>query len=201
MDKKDFLKKRHAPTDGHPRRTLQDLTVSTGYKNGLSSQFRQVVFQPLTDAAAATARQYAFQYQADSQRVQLKGARVYRADGRVDEAIESGEGAANDPSISMYTSARTYYIQFPRLEPGDVVELRYRIDDTTARNEYADYFGEVAYLQSGQPVQNAEYVLITPLKRKIYIDEQLPGLKREVSEKNGQRIYRFFAERVAAALK
>lgn len=192
-----FLKLRHAPAAGNNRRTLRDLTVSTVYPNGLSSRFRQVVFQPLTDSSAALSRQYAFQYQADSQVVQLKGARVYRGDGRIDEAIESGEGAADDPSIAMYTSARNYYVQFPRLEPGDVVELRYRVDDVTPRNEFADYFGEVVYLQNDEPTQNAEYVLITPKGRKLYIDEKLPGLKREVKERGEQRIYRFTADKVA----
>ncbi len=76
------------------------------FENGLSSSYRQIVFQPLTDAAAASARQYGFGYEADSQSVQLRGARVYRGDGRVDEAIESGEGPADDPSIATYTSAR-----------------------------------------------------------------------------------------------
>ncbi len=196
----EFLKKRHAPADGHPRRTLQDLTVSTVYENGLSSQFRQVVFQPLTDSAAATSRQYAFQYQADTQRVQLKGAKVYRADGSTDEAIESGEGAANDPSISMYTSARTFYVQFPRLEPGDVVELRYRIDDITTRNEFADYYGDVVYLQSDEPVAHAEYVLVTPKSRKLNIDAKLKGLKKTVKETKTDRIYRFEATDVPAIM-
>src|SRR5690606_31376428 len=198
LEKSDFLKKRHAPANGYPRRTLQDLTVSTVYKNGLSSQFRQVVFQPLTDAAAATSRQYAFQYQADRQRVQLKGARVYRADGSVDEAIESGEAAANDPSISMYTSARTYYVQFPRLEPGDVVELRYRVDDITPRNEFADYFGEVVYMQSDEPVAHAHYVLITPKDKKLNVDAHVPRLKRTVTETDDTRVYQFRAQNVSA---
>ncbi len=69
---------------------LRDLTVSTVFENGLSSQYRQIVFQPLTDAAAAAARQYAFGYEADSQSVQLRGARVYRGDGRVDEGHRVG---------------------------------------------------------------------------------------------------------------
>src|SRR5690606_4850340 len=193
-----FLKLRHAPAAGNNRRTLRDLTVSTVYPNGLSSRFRQVVFQPLTDSAAALSRQYAFHYQADSQVVQLKGARVYRGDGRIDEAIESGEGAADDPSIAMYTSARTYYVQFPRLEPGDVVELRYRVDDVTPRNEFADYFGEGVYLQNDEPTQNAEYVLITPKSRKLDIDEKLPGLKRTVTEQGDQLLYRFVADKVPA---
>ncbi len=196
MEKEEFLKLRHAHADGHPRRTLQDLTVSTVYQNGLSSQFRQVVFQPLTDAAAATSRQYAFQYQADTQRVQLKGARVYRADGSVDEAVESGEAAANDPSISMYTSARTYYVQFPRLEPGDVVELRYRIDDITPRNEFADYYGDVVFMQSDEPVKNAHYVLIAPKGRKLNIDAKVPGLSKKVETTADSKIYEFQAKNV-----
>ncbi len=198
MPSDEFLKRRHKAAEGYPQRTLQDLTVSTVYQNGLSSQFRQVVFQPLTDAAAAIGRQYAFQYQADRQRVQLKGARVYRADGSIDEAIESGEAAANDPSISMYTSARTYYVQFPRLEPGDVVELRYRVDDITVRNEFSDYFGDITYMQSDEPIAHAKYVLVTPKSRKLLIDAKVPNLKQTVKEKGHDRIYEFVATDVPA---
>ncbi|HEY5955537.1 MAG TPA: DUF3857 domain-containing protein, partial [Polyangiaceae bacterium] len=189
-----FLPMRLASAKGENRRTLRDLTVTTVFPNGLSSTFRQIVFQPLTDAAAATTRQYAFQYQADRQIVQLRGAKVYRADGSTDEAIESGEAAANDPSISMYTSARNFYIQFPRLNPMDVVELRYRMEDAVPRNEYADYFGDVAYLQSDEPVHNAEYVLITPKSRRMFFDTNLDGqLKHDVKESGDNRIDRFFA--------
>lgn len=197
-DAKRFLQKRNAPAAGQTKRTLRDLTVSTVFDNGLSSQYRQVVFQPLTDAAAALSRQYAFQYQADRQVVQLRGARVFRGDGRIDEAIESGESAADNPAISMYTSARNFYVQLPRLEPGDVVELRYRIDDVTPNNEFADYFGEVVYLQSDEPVQNAEYVLITPKSRTIHVDARVTGLKRETKDSGAQRIHRFFAPQVPA---
>ena len=195
-----FLRDRSAAADGYNQRTLRDLTVTTVYENGLSSRFRQVVFQPLTDTAAALARQYAFQYQADREVVQLRGAKVYRMDGGVDEAIESGEGAANDPDISMYTSARTFYVQFPRLEPGDVVELKYRVDGIARQNVFADYFGEVVPFQSNEPVANAEYVLITPKKRSMNVDVQLDGLERTEKVDGNQRIYRFFAAAVPALM-
>ena len=191
-----FLDLRKAPARGQNQRTLRDLTVTTVYPNGKSSKFRQIVYQPLTDGAAASLRQYAFQYQADRETVQLRGARVFRQDGKIDEAIEYGEGAANLPWISMYTSARTFYIQLPRLEPGDVVELQYRVDDMTPRNEFADYFGEVVYLQSNEPVANAEYVLITPKSRKLYIDATVKGLKRSVKDSGKNKIYRFFARSI-----
>ena len=190
-----FLPLRYAPSKGQVRRTLRDLNVTTVFSNGLSSRFRQLVFQPLTDASAAISRQYAFSYEADRQVVQVRGARVYRGDGRIDEAIESGEGAANDPSISMYTSQRTFYVQFPRLEPNDVVELRYRIEDMTPRNEYADYFGDLVYLQQDEPVRNAEYVLISPPSRKIYFDTNLAKLiKHQSKDANGAHIDWFTAD-------
>ena len=195
---KRYLPLRNRPAHGESMRTLRDLTVKTVFANGLSSEFRQIVFQPLTDEAAAAARQYAFQFQADTQMVQLRGARVFRRDGRVDEAIEHGIGAADNPAISMYTSARTFYVQLPRLEPGDVVELKYRTDDVTPRNEFADYFGDVAYLQSNDPVANAEYVLITPKSRTFYVDVRVGGVKKSVRVKGDQRIYRFFAKELPA---
>ncbi|HVJ14110.1 MAG TPA: DUF3857 domain-containing protein [Polyangiaceae bacterium] len=195
-----FLPLRHAPAQGYNQRTLRDLTVSTVFENGLSSQFRQIVFQPLTAAAAANARQYAFAYESDRQVVQLRGARIYRADGKIDEAIEWGEGPADDPSIAMYTSARVFYVQFPRLEAGDVVELRYRVDDVTARNEFNDYFGDIVYLQGTDPAQNAEYVLIAPKTRQLHFDQRVAGVKQTTSDSGNQRIHRFMADRVPALL-
>ncbi len=196
-NKERFLPLRHAPAQGENKRTLRDLTVSTVFENGLSSQFRQVVFQPLTEAAAAAARQYGFVYEADRQIVQLRGAKIYRGDGKVDEAIEWGEGAADDPSISMYTSARVFYVQFPRLEAGDVVELRYRLDDVTPRNDFNDYFGDIVLMQDTEPTQNAEYVLITPKTRTLYFDQRVPGLKQATTDVGSQRIYRFWADKIA----
>jgi Tfp pilus assembly protein PilF/transglutaminase-like putative cysteine protease len=192
-----FLEKRFTPSAGQHRRTLLDLTVTHLYENGLAGQFRQIVFQPLTDTGAALARQYAFTFQADRQRAQLRGARVYRAAGNIDEAIESGEGPADSPELSMYTSARTVYVQFPRLEPGDVVELQYRVDDVGERGEFAGYFGELEYLQSEEPIGHAEYVVITPKDRPLYIDtERVPGLEQKVEARGAEQVHVFSADAV-----
>jgi len=193
-----FLEKRKLPAGGYNRRTLRDLTVTTVYQNGLASRFRQVVFQPMTDEAAAMAREYAFIYQADSEVVQLRAARVYRADGKIDEAVESGEGPADTPAIAMYTSARTFYVHFPRLNAGDVVELRYRVEDVGQRNEFSDYFGEIVYLQQLQPVYGSEYVLRTPKARSFYFyTSPLGGLSRAESTDGDTRIYTFRAAEVS----
>ena len=188
-----FLPLRSAAAQGFNTRTLRDLQVTTVYPSGLSSTFHQVVFQPLTDEAAASAREYAFYYQADRQVVQLRAGRVFRADGRVDEAIETSEGPADNPAIAMYTSARTVYVQFPRLNVGDVVELRYRIEEVSSVNVFADYFGEVRYLQSSDPMRNAEYVVIAPTSRPLHFNvSPLPAMQREEKTEGESRIYRFF---------
>src|SRR5207253_3518168 len=83
----EFLKLRGEPAGTFSRRTLVDLQVTTVFPNGLASRFHQVVYQPLTDAAAAAAREYDFGYESDSETVQLRGARVYRGDGKIEEAI------------------------------------------------------------------------------------------------------------------
>jgi len=64
----EFLKLRDQPANGRNRRTLVDLQVTTVFPNGLASRFHQIVFQPLTDAAAAEAREYAFSFEADTRR-------------------------------------------------------------------------------------------------------------------------------------
>jgi tetratricopeptide (TPR) repeat protein len=191
----EFLAKRGAPAEGEDRRSLVDLQVTTVFPNGLASRFHQVVYQPLTDAAAATSREYEFTYETDSETVQLRAARVYRQNGQVDEAVESGAGAmADDPALAIFTSARSYYVHFPRLEPGDVVEVQYRVEDVAPRNAFADYFGELVYMQSSEPIARSEYVLKTPKTRTFYFNEpRVPGIERTVEERGDERIFHFVA--------
>lgn len=195
----EFLKRRGDPAGGQNRRTLVDLQVTTVFANGLASRFHQIVFQPLTDAAAAEAREYGFGFQADSETVQLRGAKIYRKNGSVDEAIESGEGATDNAAMAMYSSARAFYVHFPRLDPGDVVELQYRVEDVAHRNAFADYFGEVVYLQNTETIARSEYVLITPKTRQFYFNKpNVPNLQQKVEEKGDARIYHYVAENVGA---
>ncbi|HEY1959784.1 MAG TPA: DUF3857 domain-containing protein [Polyangiaceae bacterium] len=200
VDPKVFLALRKTPAHGADRRTFVDLTVATVFENGLSSKFRQVVFQPLTDPAAQAARNYVFGFESDSQTVQIRGVHVYRADGTVDDSFDTQTGGANDPSIATYTSSASYAVLLPRLQAGDVVELRYRVEDVAERNAFADYFGDIDYLQSDEPISRAEYVLITPKRRTFYFNKPTLPVEKSVTEKDTQRIYRFVATNVPPIL-
>ena len=165
------------------------MTVATVFENGLSSKFHQVVFEPLTDPAAQAARNYAFGYESDSQTVQIRGVHVYRADGTIDDSFDTATFGANDPSSASYTSEASFRVRFPRLNAGDVVELQYRVEDVAERNAFADYFGDIDYLQSTEPVARGEYVLITPKKRTFYFNKPTIPVAQTVEEKGDQRIY------------
>lgn len=199
ISKDTFLAWRNKPAEGQARRTLVDLQVTSVFPNGLASRFHQIVFQPLTDAAAAEGREYAFGYEADAQTVQLRGARIYRKNGQVEEATETGETDSDDPGMAMYSSSRVAYVHFPRLFPGDVVEVLYRIEDVAERNVFADYFGEVRYLQGRDAIMHADYVLITPKSRQFHMNKPtLPSLKTSVTEQRDERVYRYTATDVPA---
>jgi cellulose synthase operon protein C len=54
-------------------------------------------------------------------------------------------------------------------------------------------------MQASEPMMRAEYVLVTPKSRRLHIDTSgLPDLRRTVTEKGEQRIYRFSASDVPA---
>ena len=197
----EFLAKRDAPANGADGRKLVDLNVITVFPNGLSSKFSQVVFQPLTDAAAQADRVYGFAFESDTQTVQLRAVHVYRKNGEIDDSFDTGTGGQNDPSMAMYTSASSYRVRFARLSPGDVVELQYRVEDVAERNAFADYFGDVEYLQSNEPISLAKYVLITPKARTLYFNKPaIPNVVSRVDEKGDDRVYQFTAKDIAPVL-
>ncbi|MBW2528260.1 MAG: DUF3857 domain-containing protein [Deltaproteobacteria bacterium] len=194
-----FLELRGRPAAGQDRRTLRKLTVLTLLSNGLARRFHQVAYQPLTDEAAATLRQYAFAYHADRQTVEIRSAKVYRADGSVDEAIEQGTASADDPALRMYTLQRVYYVQFPRLEVGDVVELRYRVDDVTGLGDPTDSFGELEYLQGAEQVVDAEVLVVAPKALNVRVTAApADAIERRVRVEGAQRQIRMHAEDLPA---
>lgn len=200
IPKEQFLAKRDAPAAGADGRRLVDLNVVTVFPNGLSSKFTQVVFQPLTEAAAQSDRVYGFPFESDTQTVQLRAVHVYRKTGEVDDSFDSGTSGQDDPSMAMYTSASAFRVRFARLSPGDVVELQYRVEDVAERNAFADYFGDVSYLQSNEPVSLAKYVLITPKTRTFYFNKPTIAVAQTVEEKGDQRVYQFTAQDLAPVL-
>ena len=190
---------RRGESGGFPLTTLQDLTVNTVFENGLGSSFRQIAVQVHDDEGARQFRTYAIQFDPTSQRVDVRLARVHRADGTTLEATQAFEQQLGEPWYRIYYDTRARVVVFPDLEPGDVVELRWRIDDVAHRNLFADYYGDLSFFQAFQPIRHKEYVLITPEGREFFFNEpSLEGLAHARTTEDGQRIDRYVAEDVPA---
>ena len=194
----DTLLARRTEDASFPINTLEDLTVNTVYENGLGSSFRQVAMQIHDDEGARQLRVYGIPFDPSSQRVDVRLARVYRG-GRRLEAVRYYEQSTGDARYAIYYDTRQYVVVFPDLQAGDVVELRWRVDDISHRNLFADYYGDFHFLQSFQPITRGDYVLITPEHRRFYFNEpHLDGLNHEQSTENGTRTDHFFADDIPA---
>ncbi|MDD9966662.1 MAG: DUF3857 domain-containing protein [Myxococcales bacterium] len=194
----EILERRHAGR-GYPKTILHDLNVSTVFDNGLGSRYTQWAMQVHDDAAARNNRTHSIQFDPDSQRVDVRLARVYRADGSVLESIRTFEQQLGEPWYRIYYDTRALVIVFPDLEPGDVVELRYRVDDIAHRNLFADYYGSMHVFQRYVPTLHRELVLITPTARKFYMNQpKLGGLEHTQKVEPARRIDRWVARDVPA---
>ena len=165
------LLKRRQSSHAYPYSVLQDLTVKTVFDNGLGSEFRQLAVEIHDQEGARRFRTHSFQYDPDTQHVDVRLMRVYRKDGRELESVRTYETQLGEPWYRLYYDTRAVQIVFPNLEPGDVVEVRYRVDDVAHRNLFADYFGDMHLWQDYVPVASKRYVLITPTSREIFTNE------------------------------
>jgi transglutaminase-like putative cysteine protease len=182
---------------GYPYTILHDLTVQTVYPSGLGSRFRQLAVAIHDAEGARRWAEHAIPFDPDVQRVDLRQARVFRGRERL-SAVRTREEALGEPWYRVYYDTRARVVSFPDLEPGDVVELRYRVDDVAPRNLFDDYFGDVLFLRDEAPTRRFAYVLVGPESRTFHMNApDLPGLTRETSTEDGRRIHRFTAEDIA----
>lgn len=194
----EFLPRR-SDGGGHSVTVLHQLQVNTVFDNGLGARFSQYVAQAHDDEGARNLRTYAIQFDPQTQRVDLRMARVYRHDGGQLESIRAYEQQLGEPWYRIYYDTRALTVVFPDLQPGDVVELRYRVDDIAQRNLFADYFGDLHPLAGFSPIVRHEYVLITPKQRKFFTNRPImPGLTETVSEEGDTRTQRWVVTDVPA---
>ena len=191
---KEQLLERRTDDGRYPVTVLQNLTVNTVFENGLGSSFHQVVAQVHDAEGARRWRSYSFQFDPESQRIDVRLARVYRRDGTVLDSNQTFEQQLGEPWYRIYYDTRALVVVFPDLEPGDTVEVRYRTDDVSHRNVFADYYGDLHFLQGGDPVKRMDYVLITPATRTFYFSEpRMPGLRHTRTTESGKNIDRYVA--------
>lgn len=181
-------------SEEYPVEILQDSTVTTVFESGLSSKYRQVGIHILNEEGARQARTYPIQYDPETQNIEIKMARVHRGRETL-ESTESFEQPMGEPWYRIYYDTVARVLVFSSLKPGDVIEIRYRINDVTERNRFNDYFGDVSHFQQSYFVHAMEQVLITPESKRLFIHRS-NGIEHEEKTANQKRFQRFFRSSV-----
>ncbi|MBL8918437.1 MAG: DUF3857 domain-containing protein [Myxococcaceae bacterium] len=178
--------------------TLADVTFVKVQTSGLSSRFQQLAVKVLNQRGVEAFRQLPITYSPDRQEVRVLKARITKPDGSIVDSFGDGERNINEPWTGMYYDARARVLTFPALAPGDVLELQWRLDDTSLDNLLSDYWGDVDAVQATVPKLRYRYLVEMPAARKLaWNAATLPAWVKASQETKGERtLYRFEADDV-----
>jgi transglutaminase-like putative cysteine protease len=166
---------------------LVDSQVVHVEASGLSSRYSQIVVEVRGEDAAKRMRTHTVEFTPTAQRVKILAARVFRRDGSVENAIGRGTAPISEPWYRLYYDLEAEIVELPSLDPGDVVEYAYRVDDTEVMRSAEGYFGDFEYAVDELPKKLWRYALIAPAATKLEMAiPDLPGLSEEVSSRSGE---------------
>ncbi|MBI4511245.1 MAG: DUF3857 domain-containing protein [Deltaproteobacteria bacterium] len=191
------LARRYRDFKGTSRTVLLDLKVTRVLRNGLSEVFVQRLVRIEDKAGAEAERVQEIPYEPDTQSIDVRTARVWKPNGDAIEAVTRDERSVSEPWYGLFYDVRAEVIRFPHLEAGDIVELSYVVADVGIRNLLSDYFGDLHYFAEDAPRAESEYVLLAPARKELFFSPPSQGgLERSVTERNGQKCFRFLLKRV-----
>ena len=139
--------------------------------NGLSERLDHRVIRVLDDRGIRSQALQGVVYDPAEAYVEVRRARVRRAEGGVEEIGDASVVALTDAGYRMFYDQRQQRVSFNGLRVGDTLEVAFVRRDTAARNKFDDYFGEVAALEDVLPQRRREYILEAPAGRKLFFNQ------------------------------
>jgi len=178
---------------------LVDFNYARVQPSGVSSRFQQLAVKVYTQRGVDSFRSHSITYSPDRQEVRVLRARITKPDGSVVESYGEQDHAMNEPWSGMYYDSRSKVLSFPQLAPGDILEIQYRLEDTTADNLLSDYWGDVDYVQGVMPKVRYRYIVDMPASRPLYWNKSAApkGVAPSQEEKDGRTVYHWEAKNVA----
>lgn len=189
---------------GDAARVLLDQTVTRVHRNGLSEVFNQRVIEILDERGAREYDDLSVRFTPDTQSVQVKSAKIYKATGEVQERIAEDESNVSEPWYGLYYDVHALTLRFDGLRPGDVIAVEYVLADVGRRNLLADYFGDLHFMQEEAPRLDSRYVLVVPeedlVRRPLYFNKPSGGsaftIQRSDEKRGADRVITFRASNV-----
>ncbi len=150
---------------------LADLEVVRVQPSGLSSRYQQTVIKVLTQRGADQARQQSVSFTPGRQELRVERGRIHKPGGAVVEAWDDRESSGSEPWYRMYYDTHVRTLSFPSLQPGDVLEVAWRLDDVADANLLSDSFNELVLVDGGPARRRLDYVLLVPAGRVVHANQ------------------------------
>ena len=178
---------------------LVDASHTAVQTNGLSTRTNAWVVKVLSNRGVDMFRRISVPYAPARQEVRVLKARITKPDGSIVDGVNEADQQANEPWSGMYYDTRARVLSFPDLAAGDILDVRWRIDDVAADNLLADYFGDVDFVQGMSAKERYLYVVDMPEGRPLYWNRStLPAwVTVKTQTDKGRTTYRFEARDVA----
>ncbi|MCB9754431.1 MAG: DUF3857 domain-containing protein [Myxococcales bacterium] len=187
----DLERQATAPTPaswaGKDAGVLHERIVVRVLQNGLTERLEHRIIRVLDDRGIRSQMVHGIAYDPAESYVDIRRARVRRADGTVEELGDPSAVSLTEAGYRMYYDQRLQRVLFRGLRVGDTIEVAFIRRDVAARNKFDDYFGELIPRDDMIPTRFSEYVLEAPASRKLYFNKPV---KRTLSKDEKTAIYR-----------
>lgn len=171
-----------APSPADADEPLEAIYSQVAYKlnpDGTSQRYEHIVARVMNEEGSRRLDSYYFYHDPSEERVRIRRARVFRADGKVDDA-PAPPGAG--------------YVNFPPLAPGDVIDVEARID-AVRLGFFGNYFGVRLpfHALGAASTRFAEVLFVTPPNRKLqfHVRNGKPERSEQVDAEGGMTTQRF----------
>lgn len=150
-------------------------------ESGLSHVYRTQLVKVLTEAGAAKYATMRFDYDPASSYAEVRGLKIYRADGSVEDVPVSRILDLPQPQFMIYWGPRMKLASVPKLNPGDAVEIEtyskgfviaYLHDPAQAGDEkyippMRGHYYDVVLFQGDLPIVKKVYTIVLPRDKPI----------------------------------
>lgn len=158
--------------------------------NGLTERLDHRVIRILDDRGIRSQSMQGMAFDPAESTVEVRRARVRRADGTVEELGDVGVVGLASAGYRMFYDQRQIRVHFPGLEVGDTVEVAFVRRDLAARNMFDEYFGDLMPLQGTEPRLRVDYILEAPKAMALHWNKPVKQGKGENADTTVYRLTR-----------
>lgn len=159
--------------------------------NGLSERLDHRIIKILDDRGVRSQAVQAVAFDPDESYVDIRRARVRRADGTIAEIGAASMVSLTQAGYRMYYDQRAQRVELRGLQVGDVLEVAFLRRDIAARNKFDDYFGDLVDIDRVEPQRYLDIIYETPASQPLHFNHQVA---KSVSKDGKTLTYRYTAK-------